>query len=64
MKSDITAAAIIILSLIWAVIWILQPVYAYESHQVRQPTWDMPDIAQCDKELWDRIINGCGENDE
>lgn len=28
---------------------------------VREPTNGYPDIPQCDKELWDRIREGCDE---
>ena len=63
MKTNLTAT-LIILFLIWIVIEVFAVAHAYEPYEVRKPTWDMPDIAQCDKPLWDRIRTGCGDNDE
>lgn len=27
---------------------------------VQEPTWEAPNIPQCDKPLWERIKDGCG----
>lgn len=64
MRSDVTVAAIIILTVLVAVIWILQPVYGYVPYTPREATWEAPEIPYCDKDLWLRIIGGCPEKDK
>ena len=41
---------------------IVATVQAHEVHVPRQPINSMPDIAQCDQPLWERIRNGCPDD--
>ena len=38
---------------------IVHEAYAYDPGTARLPTWSPPEIAKCDKPLWDRIQDGC-----
>ena len=59
MKKDVIAAPLIILTTLWAGYYLIASAAAYEAPEPRSPTWEYPDIPQCDKELWERIREGC-----
>ena len=59
LRHEALLAATIVVLMAAATLWVLTPVYGYEAPATRLPTWSPPDIPQCERELYERITEGC-----
>ena len=64
MKRDSWDIIMIVLICVFTVAFayaVIDTASGYQPYQVRQATYKMRDIPQCDKELWLRIKDGCDD---
>ena len=55
-KAVLGATAIVLFANMWV---IFGAAATYHRGPIKLPTWESPEIQQCDKELWLRIKDGC-----
>lgn len=52
-----------LLCMVMFVVVVLMNASAHEPVKPNAPTWQPREIPQCDKELWERITDGCDDAD-